>query len=149
LRELDVEGPTWHPFPVPKVGAIWPRRQAQEASVHRWDAERAIGLAPTIDPVLAADGIDEYFMLALPRLMRRERVEAPAAPLAVRTTDTDDHWLVGARDGTIAMLEDGDPATELVGPADQVLLTLWRRPVPDGAVSVSGASIGWLDLGGI
>ena len=149
LHQLDLDGPTWHPFPIAKVGAVWPRRQAQEAAVHRWDAEHAIGAVATIDPALAADGIDEYFFLALPRLIRREGVEAPAVPLLVRTTDTEDRWLVGARDGTIAELDGGDAATELVGAAQDVLLTLWRRPVTAGAVTVSGATSEWLDLGGM
>ncbi len=53
LRTIDLEGPTWHPFPVPRIGHVWPRRQAQETLVHRWDAERAIGLSPTIDAPFA------------------------------------------------------------------------------------------------
>ncbi|MEO5898847.1 MAG: maleylpyruvate isomerase family mycothiol-dependent enzyme [Ilumatobacteraceae bacterium] len=149
LGNLDLEGPTWHPFPVAKVGAVWPRRQAQETSVHRWDAERAIGLTPTIDPALAADGIDEYFAVALPRLMRREGVDAPAAVLLVETTDTGDRWLVAARDGTIVALDDGEPVMRLSGNAADVLLALWRRPVPASAVTVAGEPIGWLDLGGM
>ncbi|MCU1504322.1 MAG: hypothetical protein JWM12_3676 [Ilumatobacteraceae bacterium] len=153
LRELDLEAPTWHPFPVPKVGAVWPRRQAQEAAMHRWDAQHAIGLAATIDPALAADGIDEYFAVALPRLMRREGVVAPEAPILVRTTDTDDQWLVAARDGVIVDLDDVEPAVEPVvevsGSAEHVLLGLWRRPLATGAITVSGAPLGWLDLGGM
>ncbi|MGZ4147428.1 MAG: maleylpyruvate isomerase family mycothiol-dependent enzyme, partial [Actinomycetota bacterium] len=37
------------------------RRQAHEAAVHRWDAQRAIGEPTPIAPDLAADGIDEFF----------------------------------------------------------------------------------------
>lgn len=40
--------------------AFWFRRAAQELTVHRVDAEEAAGVAPhPIDPVLAADGIEE------------------------------------------------------------------------------------------
>ena len=38
LRAIDPEAPTWHPFLVPKVAGVWPRRQAHETSIHRWDA---------------------------------------------------------------------------------------------------------------
>ena len=145
LRALDPDATVWNPFPVTNVGAVWPRRQAQEASVHRWDVERAIGLDPDIDPVLAADGIDEYFWLALPRLMAREGVEAPERSLRVRTTDTGDEWHVTAVDGAIVEA-DGDPSTTMTGPAADVLLALWRRPA--GAVDVDGDE-SWLALGGI
>ncbi len=149
LRELDLDGPTWHPFPVEKVGAVWPRRQAQEASVHRWDAQRAIGLAPTIDPLLAADGIDEYFAVALPRLIRREGVVAPTEPLLVRTIDTGDGWLVAGDGVTVVAVDDVQPHGELAGAAQDELLRLWRRPVPDDALTVTGAARGWLELGGM
>ena len=48
------------------------------------------GWTPTIDAALAADGIDEYFVLALPRLIKREGVAAPERSMLVRTTDTGD-----------------------------------------------------------
>ena len=148
---MDLDGPTWHPFPVPKVGAVWPCRQAQEASVHRWDAERAIGASPTIEPALAADGVDEYFGLALPRLMRREHVGAPTAAVLVRAVDTGDEWRVAADDGSVAVIDDpvGEVAATISGAAQDVLLALWRRPVPDGAVQVDGTDPGWLSLGGM
>ncbi|MFT3854656.1 MAG: maleylpyruvate isomerase family mycothiol-dependent enzyme [Ilumatobacteraceae bacterium] len=148
LAAVDLDGPTWHPFPIPKVGAVWPRRQAQETSVHRWDAERAIGLSPTIDAALAADGIDEYFGLALPRVMRREGRTAPAGSLRVQATDSGDEWQVESRDGTIVSAV-GDPTVTISGTAQDVLLALWRRPVPDGVVVIDGTDPGWLDLGGM
>jgi uncharacterized protein (TIGR03083 family) len=151
LAAMDLDAPTWHPFPVAKVGAVWPRRQAQEAAVHRWDAERAVGRTPSIDPALAADGIDEYFGLALPRLMHRERVGAPPASLLVRALDTGDEWHVAAGDGTVLPVEDPArvPGTTVSGAAEQVLLALWRRPIPPGAVTVEGDDPGWLSLGGM
>jgi uncharacterized protein (TIGR03083 family) len=148
LRSIDLDAPTWHPFTVARVGAVWPRRQAQETSVHRWDAERAIGITPSIDAALAADGIDEYFVLALPRLIKREGVAAPGRSMLVRTTDTGDSWHVAAGDGGIVAVEAGEPATVVSGAAADVLLALWRRPVAAGAVEVSGDRA-WLDLGGM
>ena len=149
LAAVDLDGPTWHPFPVPRVGRVWPRRQAQETSVHRWDAERAVGLDPGVDPALAADGIDEYFALALPRLMAREGVVPPNGPL-LRAHDRH-RRLVGRRSpATVRSIAAGDdePAATITGSAEHVLLALWCRPVPDGAVSVDGDPT-WLELGGI
>src|SRR5690606_16036247 len=42
LRGLDPAAPTWHPFLVDRVAGVWPRRQAHETSVHRWDAQHAV-----------------------------------------------------------------------------------------------------------
>ena len=117
--------------------------------MHRWDAQRAIGLAPAIDPVLAADGIDEYFALVLPRLIRREGVVAPTEPLLVRTTDTGDGWLIAGNGVTIVAVDDAPPSGELAGEAQDVLLRLWRRPVPDDALTASGVAPRWLELGGM
>ena len=47
---------------------FWFRRMAHETSVHRWDAELAVGTARSIDPVLAADGIDEALTMLGVRL---------------------------------------------------------------------------------
>src|SRR5882757_1776126 len=44
----------------PSPLAFWARRQAHETSVHRIDAEAALGVASTpVDPVFAADGVHE------------------------------------------------------------------------------------------
>ena len=38
----------------------WARRMAHETAVHRADGQIALGQRPEIDPVIAADGIDEW-----------------------------------------------------------------------------------------
>ena len=153
LHELDQDRPTWHPFPVePKVAGIWRRRQAQEASVHRWDAQRAIGLSPSIEAEFAEDGVDEYWTVMLPRLCTRESQTAPASVLAVEVTDTDRRWVIDGRSGTVQQAEDGVAAAAgLRGHAQDVLLRLWGRPVPDGSVTLTGDTTvaeAWLAMGG-
>jgi uncharacterized protein (TIGR03083 family) len=39
---------------------FWFRRAAHELTIHRWDAENAVGSATPIDPELAADGVEEF-----------------------------------------------------------------------------------------
>jgi uncharacterized protein (TIGR03083 family) len=151
LLSLDPALPTWHPFPVaPKVAGLWRRRQAQEASVHRWDAERAAGGNPTIEPGFAADGIDEYFTVMLPRVLLREGRRTPASRLAVAVTDTATRWVVDGSTGLPALLPSGVEAeAEIRGDAASVLLRLWGRPADgielDGARAVAED---WLALGG-
>jgi uncharacterized protein (TIGR03083 family) len=128
LASVDPDGPTWHPFPVAQVARIWPRRQAQETVVHRWDAEAAVGSPSPIDPELASDGIDEYFEIALPRLGVRERIELPPGSLHVHCTDVAGEWLVERDDDGLRVVREhakGDAA--LRGPAEAILLRLWNR----------------------
>ncbi len=152
LRGLDPDAPTWHPFTVAQVAGLWPRRQAQETLVHRWDAEHAAGMVTPIDPPFAADGIDEYFEVILPRVVVREQVELPTSTLHVHCTDTPGEWLVRAVDGQVELTRahaKGDAA--LRGPAESLLLRLWGRPVAPDAVDVVGdadAAADWLALGG-
>ena len=57
LSQVPVDAPTWHPFPAPRTAGVWHRRQLQELTVHRWDAQDAIGLDARIDPAVASDGV--------------------------------------------------------------------------------------------
>ena len=152
LGEIDPLQPTWHPFPVePKLAGLWVRRQAQEASVHRWDAERATGMSPTIETAFAADGIDEYWSVMLPRVTSRERLTVPASVFATSTTDTNERWIVDGTSGALmAAATSVEPQAELRGTALDVLLRIWGRPV-GGSLSVTGdhaVADEWLALGG-
>ena len=153
LRTTPPDAPTWHPFPVsPKVAGLWRRRQAQEASVHRWDAEHAIGVDAHIDPASAADGIDEYWSVMLPRLVSREQMALPTSPFAVHAVDTGDRWVVDGHEGAVRRLaDDAHAAAELHGNAEHLLLGLWGRPIPVDATTSAGdtaVSDAWLSLGG-
>lgn len=153
LSTLDPDAPTWHIFPVERVNRVWPRRQAHETMVHRWDAERAGGSTTPFDPTVASDGIDEYFEVMLPRLMKREGGVLPAASLHVHCTDTAGEWLIRAGDGALTVVREhakGDAA--LRGRAEDLLLRLWGREVAEGGVEIVGdpdAATAWLTLGGL
>ncbi len=154
LRELAPDAPTWHPFPIERVAAVWPRRQAHETAMHRWDAERAVGLDAALDAELASDGIDEYFELAIPRLIARSGLTVPDGSLHVHCTDVDGEWLVWSENGEYHMIrahQKGDAA--LRGPAAPILLRLWGRDSgrddelsPVGDESVLAA---WLSIAGM
>jgi uncharacterized protein (TIGR03083 family) len=141
------------PFPVEhRTVSVWTRRQTHETSLHRWDAEAAAGAPRQIDAALASDGIDEYFGVVLPRLVDRDGLELPTSSLHVHCTDTEGEWTVEAVDGALRVdraHRKGDAA--LRGTAEHLLLRLWGRGVPEGAVEVVGdaaAAASWLELGG-
>lgn len=154
LRDLDPDAPTWHPFTVERLGRVWPRRMAHETAMHRWDAQSAIGDADPIDPELASDGIDEYFELAVPRLIKREQLAVPTSSFHVHCTDVDGEWLVWNEEGAYRMKrahEKGDAA--LRGPAEAILLRLWGRESPRadelGPVGDEAAMAAWLAFAGM
>ena len=61
------------------VGAIG-RHQVQEAAVHRWDAQSAVGTPEPLPMAIADDGVDEFLWIA--RQLREP------APIAFRLTDS-------------------------------------------------------------
>ncbi len=149
MRDLDPAAPTWHPFPVPKVAGVWPRRQAHEVAVHRWDAQRAVG-EPGDDFPLAADFVAEYFEVIVPRVIDRDGRTPPVGRLRVRLTDAGTEWTVDTTERdvrfTASAAADVD-LPELTGSADDVVLALWRRqPLPGGPTSPLAEQ--WLEFGG-
>ncbi|MFF9630376.1 maleylpyruvate isomerase family mycothiol-dependent enzyme [Streptomyces fradiae] len=86
----------WTFLPAPSPVAFWARRQAHETTVHRVDAESALGLVAgrsAVGAELAADGIDELLRGFHGRAGSRVRTDRPGT-LRVRTTDTGDVWRV-------------------------------------------------------
>ncbi|MFF3707138.1 maleylpyruvate isomerase family mycothiol-dependent enzyme [Streptomyces phaeochromogenes] len=127
----DVE--CWSFLPAPSPLAFWARRQANETTVHRVDAESARGGTPAAIPVdFAVDGIDELLLGFHARSKSRVRTDEPRV-LRVRASDSDAVWSVrlsteppAAERGEVA-----DADCELTGTADQLYLALWNRaPFP-------------------
>ncbi|MGH1504804.1 MAG: maleylpyruvate isomerase family mycothiol-dependent enzyme [Acidimicrobiales bacterium] len=153
LRDLDLDGPTWHPFPTAHVGAVWPRRQAHEISVHRWDLDSTTTAEPSpVDAVLASDGIDEYFELAVPRLVARDDIALPTGSLHVHCTDVAGEWLTTTTDGSYELERrhaKGDAA--LRGNASDLLLALWGRLPVERLDVVGDADVAkaWLAISGM
>lgn len=142
LDALDPTAATWHPFPTPRVAAVWPRRQAHETVVHRWDAESVTDEHTPIDPELAADGIAEYFELIVPRLVARDDVAPPDEPLVIELTDLG-VVVEGAAAG-VRVVETPE-SVDVAASAETMLLALWGRV--DGP-EPSPLARAWLTLGG-
>jgi uncharacterized protein (TIGR03083 family) len=100
------------------VGAI-ARHQVQEAAVHRWDAQSAVGTPEPIATEVATDGIDEFLWLA--RQLREP------APIVCVATDS----------GRSFPVSDSPPAVTVSGSASDLVLLCYRR-IPASAVRVEG-----------
>jgi uncharacterized protein (TIGR03083 family) len=137
----DPATPVWSFVGDANVG-WWSRRMMQETTVHRADAELALGLDPVLDPAIAVDGVEELIGVLLParggpansRALDRvgDSLHLHATDitgeLASRSAGTVGEW-------TIVLTEDGydwsaahTKATAAVrGTASDLLLLLWNR----------------------
>jgi len=130
LDGADPDVTCWSWSPEHRVGFVQ-RRMAQEAAVHRWDAEEAAGAPTPIDSVLAIDGIGEFveYMGGFdPNLGGEETVSLMA-------TDGPT-WVLRATGGNLVP-DAGEPDVVASGTASDLLLALWRRPVLE-RLSVTG-----------
>jgi uncharacterized protein (TIGR03083 family) len=145
LESLRAAGPvtavwTWGPG---RTSGWWARRMVHETAVHRADAELAAGIAaPVIDPVVAADGIDEFlFNLPSARRPYKHLASLPTgASLHLHATDADGEWLIRFTESGIAWERGHAKATVAVrGPVALLLLfTYGRVPGADERFAVFG-----------
>jgi uncharacterized protein (TIGR03083 family) len=118
----------------PPPRRFWARRQAHETTIHSVDAIAArYRRWPTasdvaIDPVLAADGIDELLMGFITRGRGQLHAAEPYSVL-IRTNDTGHAWTLRISDGPIVADPGAVERPEVVfsGSAVQVYLGLWNR----------------------
>jgi uncharacterized protein (TIGR03083 family) len=133
-----------HPGPGPAW--YWARRMAHETAVHRADGQIALGQRPQIDPVTAADGIDEWLgFLAEPDNGegRASLAGLQGKVLHVHVTDpgvVGGEWMIRpAAGGVTVEAGHGKGDVAVRGPASDLLLVLMRRlPPGDPAVEVLG-----------
>ncbi|RVW10376.1 maleylpyruvate isomerase family mycothiol-dependent enzyme [Prescottella agglutinans] len=135
FERLDPE----HPAPTmvgPGTAAWWLRRQTHEVSVHRIDVSDTLRAAggpsvPELDPEIAADGVDEWVHIFLAMLARGDRLpeSLDGRTIHLHGTDTEAaEWHLAFESGAVTVTREhrkGDVA--LRGPAQDLLLTLWRR----------------------
>jgi uncharacterized protein (TIGR03083 family) len=128
----------WTFLPAPSPLAFWARRQTHETTVHRADAESALGTGPgPVDPRVAADGIDELLRGFHGRDRSRVRTPEPRT-LRVRATDTGDIW-------TVRLSATEPPRTEREArPADatSTSASVSGAGATSASASVSGAGAG-------
>jgi uncharacterized protein (TIGR03083 family) len=138
LREADPASRCWHFAGADKVKAFWFRRQTHEVAVHLFDARRAAGIEQDIDPLIAADGVDEVLAAMLPRVRRWHETPPLPEPLLLQASDTGHAWLLRPADGdgeSPAVQPtngtDGAPAVTAEASAEDLLLLMWKRRALD------------------
>jgi uncharacterized protein (TIGR03083 family) len=134
LAKVDPQMPAWNWAPQAKTASFWHRRAALETTVHRWDAQIAVGHAEPIEASLAADGVAEVLDSWLPAGRRKGPTDRSGMVHLV-STDPPNEWFVRLRGAGVALLDtdtilDTDSHHERVaaaGPASDLLLALYGR----------------------
>jgi uncharacterized protein (TIGR03083 family) len=137
LRSCDADTPMWNWGGGDQVATFWARRMAHESAVHRFDAQRAHGLAQPIDADLAHDGIDELVDVVLPGLAKRDGRPLPTGTYLFVSTD-DGNWAVQTGADGIRRLDAAkEPDVTVRGTASALLLAATNR-VPWTSLEVEG-----------
>jgi uncharacterized protein (TIGR03083 family) len=118
--------------------SFWPRRQAHEAAVHRFDAQAARGGGEPIDAALAVDGVDELLEVFVDSRLGRDVMTGAGETLHLHTTDHPGEWFITLTPEGIVWEHSHTKADVAVrGAASDLLLFLWNRVGPD-AVEIFG-----------
>jgi uncharacterized protein (TIGR03083 family) len=120
--------PVWTWAPQQDVAFVL-RRQAQEATVHRVDAEQVLGEVTPIAADVGLDGLDEWLEVMVPGALP-DGPPAGAEPVVFHAVDADAERRLFAGSGDL-------PVATLTGPAGNLLLAAWRR-IPLTSVTVDG-----------
>ncbi len=135
LAVADPATPTWT-FGADQTVAFFIRRAHLETLVHRVDAEAAIDDPTPVDPVEAADVVDELLSFA------GRGDSRPSGSLHLHQTDGDGEWLLEVVDGEVAVRREhakGDAA--LRGTGVELMMVMWGRRSVDGLELFGDGSI--------
>ena len=131
LSELGPDTPGWAINPRDDTSKFWITRMSQEAAVHRWDAENALGDPQPIDAELAVIGIDEF----LDHFIGDRKPASFAGngeTVHFHSTDAHGEWVITRTAEGIEVERThakGDVAAR--GPASDLLLFVWGRVSPE------------------
>lgn len=128
LRRTDPDAPAWTFGPHPRHASFWSRRIAHETSMHRVDAQHALGVSASIDAPVAADGVDEVVSMFFPRQVRKGHLPPVVPGVQIALHEVPGVVYVLAGDGG-----ETEPVCDalITGPAAQILLALWGRASVD------------------
>ncbi len=128
LQDRPADSPAWTWDPEHQSMSFWRRRLAQEATMHRWDAETALGTAPTpIESELAVDGIDELFDVYV-RLRKPTAFAGNGETVHLHATDAHGEWVITRiPNGVTVERTHAKSDVAARGSAHDLLLFVWGR----------------------
>jgi len=133
LKTTDPGHPAFAYGPKPWTASIWYRRQAQETTLHLWDAVASQHGTLPIDGELARDGVDELATIFIPWQVEIGRLPLLEQAVALYANDPggEQRWVL-AGDGTgPGSAPDARAVATVTGPAEALHLLLWGRTTLD------------------
>lgn len=134
LQAVDVDEPVPNFSRINETAGFFRRRQMHEVSIHAVDAAQALGLPESewqIEPVIAADGVEEVLHVFFPRLTARGRRPDVRSRIRVSATDTGQSWVIAPPSGDglppVLLHSSLDADTTVEGTAHDLYLALWHR----------------------
>jgi uncharacterized protein (TIGR03083 family) len=127
LRATPPDTAVWTWVPDRMNARFVGRRAAHELAVHRFDAQSARGTTAPIDGALAADGIEEIFVMMA--AWDKPSGERRGETLHLHGTDRENEWLITLNAGGVSVQREhakGDLA--LRGAVSDLELMLYQRP---------------------
>jgi len=149
LQEVGEEEPVWNWIQGVAPARSWMRRMALETSIHRWDAQSAIGGALPIDTEVARHGVDEMCDDVLALLRRHTTELSTDASIHLHCTDTEGEWLVRfTPGGAVATHEHAKGDVAVRATASDLYLLLWNRITAEHLEVFGDASLlrRWADV---
>jgi uncharacterized protein (TIGR03083 family) len=140
LKATPPETHVWTWYPGDESARFAARRMAHETAIHRYDAQTAAGIAEPVEPVLAADGIEEIFeMVAHWPAMNEEAEQTAGAGETLHLHSAEgNEWLIAMKpDGLEVTREHAKGDLALKGEVSDLELLLYDRP-PIGEVERFG-----------
>jgi uncharacterized protein (TIGR03083 family) len=133
LRAVDPSRRVWT-MADDRTADFWRRRMSHETTVHRWDAEDALGEAQPIDPPIAATGIPETLEIHVVRPLIGRAVQGRGERIGLHLTDLVGDWRVRL-DWSRVVVEEGPGIVDanLDGTASAIWLALMGRAGPPPA----------------
>lgn len=138
LRALPGDAELWSWYPPDQTARFIARRIANELCMHRVDAQLARGDAAPIEPALAADGIDEVFLIRQHHArFRRDPVRGTGRSMHLHGTDAPPHlppaeWMVAlGPDGLRVTHEHGKGDLAIRGAVGDLERLLYQRPAAE------------------
>jgi Mycothiol maleylpyruvate isomerase N-terminal domain len=129
LREHDPADPCWNSVGEDLTVGFLARRLAHESAIHRIDAEVARGAATTIDPELAADGVDERLFVVLAHHSEEGELPELGGSICLICSDRDAAWSIDASRGRFRVRAGRGPAdAAVVATASDLFCFSWSRP---------------------